>query len=93
MSGLGILPNGIFSEAFGANSDGSVVVGTSAVPIPSSPDFAPRAFRWAGGSMVELSLPSQCVNPSDGSRVFAVDATGHVVVGGVFGCGQNQAIR
>ncbi len=71
---LGTLPGHTVSAAYATNSDGSVVVGGSAIPFPS----AGSAFRWtSAGGMVPLG-----VLPGDNSSVaYAVSPDGAIVVG------------
>jgi probable HAF family extracellular repeat protein len=87
--GLGFLPGGNLSLAYGVNADGTVVVGQS-----NNANGINQAFRWTAiGGMVSLGfLPG-------GSNSFAtgVNADGTVVVGssassGASG-GGNQAFR
>ena len=70
---LGVLPNGIDSEAFGVSADGAVVVG-----LAHNAAWQWRAFRWtAAGGMRDLgTLPG-------GRESWASDvsADGRVVVG------------
>lgn len=69
MATLGTLPRGAFSEAVGASTDGSVVVGSSDSRSGS------RAFRWQSGVMTDLGvLPGQPYSygravSGDGSRI------------------------
>jgi probable HAF family extracellular repeat protein len=71
MTTLGKLKGGAYSEALAANTNGSVVIGTS------DSASGPRAFRWAGGTMLSLgTLPGQ---PSSYGR--AVSGDGLKVVG------------
>jgi probable HAF family extracellular repeat protein len=51
-SGLGFLPGGTFSFAFGVNADGTVVVGNS-----NAAGLTTEAFRWAqAGGMAGLGF-------------------------------------
>lgn len=51
-SGLGFLPGGTFSFAFGVNADGTVVVGNS-----HAAGLTTEAFRWAqAGGMAGLGF-------------------------------------
>ena len=71
--GLGFLPGGDRSLAYGVSADGLVVVGYGTAAITA----AWEAFRWSGGTMTGLGfLPG-------GSSSFAlgVSADGSVVVG------------
>ena len=74
MVGLGYLPGGSVSEAYGVSADGSVIVGLGTV----GESGLEEAFRWtSGGGMVGLGdLPG-------GSFSFAlsVSADGSVIVG------------
>ncbi|MBS0535506.1 MAG: autotransporter domain-containing protein [Proteobacteria bacterium] len=47
--GLGFLPGGVYSNAFGLSADGTVVAGQA-----DGADGFPRAFRWSGGVMTNL---------------------------------------
>ena len=84
MVGLGFLPNGEASYAYGVSADGSTVVGGT----------GNQAFRWtAEGGMVGLGYA-----PGDGfSSAYGVSADGSVVVGtglsATVGNPEVQAIR
>src|SRR5579872_28216 len=72
--GIGILPGGTFSQAFGISADGLVVVGESSA---ASAPFV-QAFRWTrSGGLVGLGTLS------GGTSSFAngVNADGSVIVG------------
>lgn len=71
---LGTLPGHTVSIAYAASSDGSVVVGGSAVPFPA----AGSAFRWTSATgMVSLGvLPGDII-----ANAFGVSPDGSVVVG------------
>jgi probable HAF family extracellular repeat protein len=68
MTGLGFVPGyASYSAAYGINSDGTVVVGTS----------GGQAFRWVNGAMTGLGfLPG-----NDISVAYGTNADGSVVVG------------
>jgi len=69
---LGVLPNGIDSEAFGVSADGAVVVG-----LAHNAAWQWRAFRWtASGGMQDLGTLG-----GRESWAYAVSADGSVVVG------------
>src|SRR5205807_684489 len=74
MVGLGFLSRGpSFSEAFGVNAGGTVVVGVGDIP-----DISEEAFRWTqAGGMVGLGL----LPGGHGSAALGVNADGTVVVG------------
>jgi len=85
-SGLGLLPGGAFSEAYGVSADGAVVVGRG----PSS-GLGERAFRWtAAGGMEDLGELS---GGSAASRGYAVSDDGSVVVGESLGGSGWEAFR
>jgi uncharacterized membrane protein len=66
MVGLGYLPGGSSSDAFGLSADGSTIVG-----------YSIEAFLWTSrGGMVGLG-----VTPTGQSEALAVSADGKVVVG------------
>ena len=70
---LGRLNGGFLSEAWAANADGSVVVGSDIAA-----DNAVRAFRWTQtGGRVSLGA----LNGGTDSQAFGVNADGSVVVG------------
>ncbi|MCC6889861.1 MAG: VCBS repeat-containing protein [Hyphomicrobiales bacterium] len=70
-AGLGTLPSGSNSTAYGVSADGTVVAG-----VAGGPNFHTEAFRWAGGSMTGLGyLPGQTTSAAwaisrDGSAIF-----------------------
>ena len=76
MINLGTLKKGMFSEAWAASANGSVVVGTSDSSNGS------RAFRWTGGVMTNLgTLPGQPYSygravSGDGSKVVGYSSDG-----------------
>jgi probable HAF family extracellular repeat protein len=74
MSGLGFVPGYTsYSAAYGVNSDGTVVVGTS----------GGQAFRWVNGAIAGLGfLPG-----NDISVAYGTSADGSIVVG--FSCSSN----
>ena len=75
MVSLGALNQGSGSMAFGANGDGSVVVG---VALDGAAGNAVRAFRWTeSGGMASLGT----LNGGDVSEAKAVNSAGNVVVG------------
>jgi uncharacterized protein with beta-barrel porin domain len=76
--GLGYLGNGFFSQGFGTNFDGSVVVGASNSKPISAQDGSVQAFRWTASSgMVGLGfLPG-----NNTSRALSTNADGSVIVG------------
>lgn len=82
MEPLGDLAGGSFSsDAYGANSDGSVVVGES-----NGMGSSPSAFRWtAGTGMVDIADGSW-------SRAEACSADGNVIVGEYFSVGGSFAM-
>jgi probable HAF family extracellular repeat protein len=91
LGSLGV-PQGVtpFSEAYGANADGSVIVGLSRSPLSGGSGW--EAFRWTqAGGMVGLGdLPGGAVL----SEGYATTPDGSIVVGkggvlgncGPFGC-------
>jgi probable HAF family extracellular repeat protein len=82
MVGLGFLPfGGYFSEAFGVNADGTVVVG-----VGSATGINQEAFRWtqAGGMQsVQALLTAEGVSTTGWTLTSAqgVSADGQVIVG------------
>src|SRR5262249_9541876 len=89
MTGLGFLPEGIFSSAGGVNADGTVVVGSSFVGgFAGGQD---QAFRWTAASgMVGLD----CLPGGNQSQANGVNDEGTVVVGtAIDASGQPQAFR
>jgi len=62
LTGLGFLnaPSGSvgYSQAFGTNYDGSVVVGMSYYTFNGVTNYAYQAFRWSGGTMTGLPFLS-----------------------------------
>jgi probable HAF family extracellular repeat protein len=81
MTGLGFLnpPSAGFSQAFGTNSDGSVVVGMSYYSAFGSPNYAYQAFRSVDGTMSGLGFLSSLTGAE--SVANAVSGDGSVVVG------------
>ena len=79
MLGLGALPYGITSWAYGTNYDGSVVVGMSYYGTPSDVDYAYQAFAWNAGTMTGLPFLSGLTGAE--SEANAVSSNGAVVVG------------
>ncbi len=80
--GLGLLPGGGFSYAWGISADGKVVVGQANDPNAGNGDF--RAFRWANGSMSDigaLPLGDPCCQHSE---AFGANSDGSVIVGDSF---------
>lgn len=87
MSDLGTLVGGAYSNAYGVNADGTVVVGWSQVEVPdpsanptegSGPATQNHAFRWVEGEgMHDLGTIGQY----QGSSGEDVNADGSVVVG------------
>lgn len=83
MVGLGFLPGvgNLASAAYSANSDGSVIVGSS----------GGNAFRW------EKNVGMQRIGDLDGGRVFSVasdvSADGNVIVGYSDGYNEDEAFR
>ena len=80
-TGLGFLnpPSAGFSQAFGTNSDGSVVVGMSYYSAFGSPAYAYQAFRSVDGTMSGLGFLSSLTGVE--SVANAVSGDGSVVVG------------
>jgi probable HAF family extracellular repeat protein len=73
--GLGFLPGGTYSLAYGVSGDGSVAIGYGS--SSSTPNY--EAFRWTSGGMVGLGfLPTTF---STFSFAFSTNADGSVVVG------------
>lgn len=93
MVGLGFLANSSFrfSQALGTNSDGSVVVGTSAT---AGSLFTVEAFRWTqAGGMVGLGVLGS-TRTTRFSTASATNGDGSVVVGDSSnGLGQREAFR
>jgi probable HAF family extracellular repeat protein len=83
LTGLGYLSNSSgtasFSQAFGTNYDGSVVVGMSYYSYNGAQNYAYQAFRWSGGTMVGLPFLSGLSGVE--SVANAVSGNGAVVVG------------
>ena len=69
----------VFIQAFGTNSNGSVVVGTSAYPFNGAPAFTVQAFRYSGGTMTGLGFLSGLSGVE--SIANGVSGNGSVVVG------------
>jgi autotransporter-associated beta strand protein/probable HAF family extracellular repeat protein len=80
MVGLGYLPYGLVSQAFGTNSDGSVTVGMSYYGSPSVTDYAYQAFRSVDGTMTRLGFLAPGTGGGE-SVANAVSGDGTVVVG------------
>jgi probable HAF family extracellular repeat protein len=73
MVGLGFLPGGNYSDAWGISADGSVIVGDALNAANSS-----EAFRWTeSDGLVGLGIPTGMI----GSGAVAVSADGQVIVG------------
>jgi probable HAF family extracellular repeat protein len=83
LTGLGFLnfPSGSasYSQAFGTNYDGSVVVGMSDYTFNGVPNYSYQAFRWSGGTMTGLPFLSGLSGVQ--SVANAVSGNGSVVVG------------
>ncbi|TYB82803.1 hypothetical protein FVF75_01045 [Maritimibacter fusiformis] len=80
MENLGALNGGAYSDAFGVNADGNVVVGSSGSSLGT------RAFRWVAGGISGDSgnLQMENLGTLDGgssSGALDVNADGSVVVG------------
>ena len=78
-TGLGFLNLSGPSQAFGTNSDGSVVVGMSYYSAFGSPAYAYQAFRSVDGTMSGLGFLSSLTGAE--SVANAVSGDGSVVVG------------
>lgn len=79
---LGSFPNSHYNvdNAFDASFDGSVIVGVASYQVSTgSTTYHPHAFRWEGGVMTDLGLPTATATrvearavSYDGSTIFGV---------------------
>jgi probable HAF family extracellular repeat protein len=86
MVGLGFLQDGYSSHAYDISGDGTIIVGTCAVPILTT-----RAVRWVNGIIEDLGVPVG-VSPRD-INANAISPDGTVIVGHYYVLFSNNPVR
>ena len=85
--------NGINSQAFAVSDNGSIVVGSSLVFDRQFSVYAPHAFLWQNGAMIDLGTLGG-TGPYFNAYAFDVSGNGKVVVGAATtASGEGHAFR